>query len=83
MRIEIGWQKLNLWGPGSMVVKINVNYFCTRVCCTRKMLIETETEETIGFFVTFLSLVALLFGEGRPLNPPPGYAYEPKLLRAI
>ena len=37
-----------------MVVSIIVNY-----CCTQKKLKETETEETINFFVTFLSLVAL------------------------
>ena len=28
------------------------------------MLRETETEETIGFFVTFLSLVELQLGDG-------------------
>ena len=46
-------------------------------CCTQKMLKETETEATIGFFVTFLSLVAFpLGGPGlRPPPPPPGYAY--------
>ena len=33
------------------------------------MLKETETEETMGFFVTFLSFVAFRFGEG---NGPPG-----------
>ena len=39
------------------------------------MLKETETEETIVFFVTFfLSLVAFQFGE--PGLPPPGYASE-------
>ena len=40
------------------------------------MLKETETEETIVFFVTFLSLVAFQLGGGPPaLLPPPGYAY--------
>ena len=35
-----------------------------------------ETEETIGFFVTFLSLVAFQLGEGDvPIGFPPGYAY--------
>ena len=35
-----------------------------------------ETEETIVFFVTFLSLVAFQFGVGPgPPGPPPGYAY--------
>ena len=37
-----------------------------------KMLKETETEKTIAFFVTFLSLVAFQLG-GRA--PPSGYAY--------
>ena len=36
------------------------------------MLKETETEETIVFFVTFLSLVAFQLGEGPgPLIPLP------------
>ena len=35
------------------------------------MLKETETEETIVFFVTFLSSVAFQWGEGRaPCHPP-------------
>ena len=39
------------------------------------MLKETETEETIVFFVTLLSLVAFqLEGQG-PLGLPSGYAY--------
>ena len=39
------------------------------------MLKETQTEETIVFFVTFLSLGAFQWGAG-PLPPlPPGYAY--------
>ena len=44
---------------------IIINY-----CCTRRHL--KETEETIVFFVTFLSLVAFqLGGGGRALYPPP------------
>ena len=39
------------------------------------MLKETETEETIVFFVTFLSLVAFQLEGGRAPWPPPGYAY--------
>ena len=39
-----------------------------------KALKETQTEETIVFFLTFLSLGALQLGGG-PLAPPPGYAY--------
>ena len=42
-----------------------------------KMLKETETEETIVFFATFLSLVGFqLGGGGRAPCPPPGYAYQ-------
>ena len=47
-------------------------------CCRQKMLKETETAETIGFLVTFLSLVAFQLREGgaRALcSPTPGYAY--------
>ena len=35
------------------------------------MLKETETEETLVFFVTFLSLVAFQFGGPSLLIPPP------------
>ena len=38
------------------------------------MLTETEAEEIIVFFKTFLSLVAFQLG-GPDLLPPPGYAY--------
>ena len=38
------------------------------------MLKETETEETIEIFVTFLSLVAFQFGRGPGTLPPSGYA---------
>ena len=39
---------------------------------------ETETEETIGFFVTFLSLVKFQLRTGRtPCPPPLGHAYAP------
>ena len=39
------------------------------------MLKETETKETLVFFVTFLSLVAFQLGGGRAPWPPSGYAY--------
>ena len=41
------------------------------------MLKETETEETVVFFVTFLSLVTFQLGGGGPgpLGPPSSYAY--------
>ena len=35
-----------------------------------KMLRETESEETISFFVTFLSLVAFQLGVGRTPGLP-------------
>ena len=38
------------------------------------MLKETETEETIGFVSSFLSLVAFQLEGAGPLGPP-GYAY--------
>ena len=46
------------------------------------MLKETETEETIVFFVTFLSLVAFNWGGGGPWLTP-GYAYGSKNLPEI
>ena len=45
-----------------------------RVLLYAKLVKETETEETIVFFVTFLSLVAFQLGGVGP-GPPPGYAY--------
>ena len=53
--------------PGLILLLITVVTFKLYA----KMLKETKTEETIVFFVTFLSLVAFqLGGPG-----PPGYAY--------
>ena len=40
------------------------------------MLKETETEETIRFVFTFLSLVAFQLGRGGGALGPPGYAYD-------
>ena len=53
---------------GGLVVNIVVNY-----CCKRKML--EESEETIGFFVTFLSLVTFPLGVGGRAPCFPGYTY--------
>ena len=39
------------------------------------MLKETESEETIVFFVTFLSLVAFQSRGAGPLPSPPDYVY--------
>ena len=46
-----------------------------RVLLYAKMLKETKTEETIVFFVTFLSLVAFQLGGGAGTLGPLGYAY--------
>ena len=37
---------------------------------------ETETEETIVFFVTFLSLVTFQLGGPEPPGAPSSYAYD-------
>ena len=44
------------------------------------MLKETEAEETIDFFVAFLSLVAFRLGGQAPC--PPGYAYAVPTINA-
>ena len=54
--------KIESRGPG------HLGSSCTRVLLYAKIPKETETEETISFFVTFLSLVAFQLGG-------PGYAY--------
>ena len=46
------------------MVIIRISY-----CCKQKMLEETETEETGGFFVTFLSLVTFQLGAGYLATP--------------
>ena len=46
-------------------INIVVNYCCMRVLLYAKMLKEAKTEETIVFFVTFLSLVAFQLGGAR------------------
>ena len=55
-------------------MNIFVNYCCTRLLLYAKMPKETETEETIVFFVTCLSLVASQLGGGMPPGLP-DYAY--------
>ena len=57
--IQIGWQKLNQEGACPLAGNIIVNNGCTR-----KML--KVTEETTGFFVTFLSMVAFQSREPGP-----------------
>ena len=39
-------------------------------CCTQKMLKNIQTDETLGFFVAFLSLVAFQLEGARALYPP-------------
>ena len=68
--------KIKLWGPGpsgSILLLITfVRMWPTVVCQDAK---KTVTEETVVFFVTFLSLVAFQLGGRRAPSPPPGYAY--------
>ena len=54
--IHLNWlAKIELRGPGPPDCQIDVNYCFTRVLLLNaKMLKETEIEETIVFFVTFL-----------------------------
>ena len=48
--IKIGWQKFDLWGPGNLVVNINISllYSYTVVCA--KMLKGTK-KKALGFVV--------------------------------
>ena len=76
--ICIGWQKIKLKGPCPLVVNIDIvaDCCCTRECCSRKMLKETQTEETIGFLSSFLSLVAFQLGGTGALGPSKhGYGF--------
>ena len=63
---NIDWQKLNLEGPGPLVVNIIVNY-----CWRQKMLKETKTEETEVFFghIFIIGSISIVGGPG-PLGPP-------------
>ena len=65
--IWVGWQKLNC-GARAPWINIIVSYCCTLALLYAKML--KETEETIAFFVTFLSLVAFQLGGAGPPGPP-------------
>ena len=64
-----------------MVVNIIVNSYCAHVRCTQKVLKETETKETVGFFVTFLLL--LVFQLGGPRPPAPLLATPMTVLTAL
>ena len=53
--ILLNWlAKIELRGPGALIVNIIVNYCPARLLLHAKMLIDTETEVTIGFVGTFL-----------------------------
>ena len=72
--IRLNWlAKIELRGtqrPRSSILLIS--YTVVSEKCNK----ETETEETVGFFGTFLSLVKFQLEEG-PCPPPPAYAYAP------
>ena len=63
--------KNQIEGARAPWINIIVNCYCTRRLLYTKML--KETEETIVFFMTFLSLAAFQLGGGGLL---PGYAHE-------
>ena len=62
--------KIELMGPGPLVVNIIDNYCCTRVLFYANMLKETEDEET-RLFVTILSFVAFRLRVPCPHPLPP------------
>ena len=64
VKLQIIPPTLNINRYHCLVVNIVVNY-----CCKLKMVKESETGETKGFFVTFLSLVTFQLGAG-PLATP-------------
>ena len=71
--------KHEIEGARALWINIIIDYCCTRVLLYAKRL--KETEETIVFFVTFLSLVAFQLGVyaydlGPVLITPSGYAYD-------
>ena len=68
--IRLNWQiKIELRGARGLWSSIMLLVTVVSEKCWQ----ETETEETINFFVTFLSLVKFQFG-GRALWPPPPLA---------
>ena len=63
--LHFSWlTKSEMSGSRPLVVNIKGNYCCTIVLLCPKML--KETEKTIGFFVTFLSLVLFQLVEAPP-----------------
>ena len=74
--IRLNWlAKIDFRGTRSpWFFNIVVSYTVVSEKCKK----ETKTEETIGFFVTFLSLVKFQLGRGRtPCPTPLGHAYAP------
>ena len=68
--MHLNWlAKIELRGPGPPNPQIVVNYCFMRVLHA-KIFREIKSEEAIGFFVTFLSLVVFHLGGARvPLDP--------------
>ena len=75
--MHLNWlAKIELRGPGPPDRQIAVNYCFTRVLLLyTKMLKETETEETIGFFVTFFVIGGISIERRRAPWAPPDYTY--------
>ena len=69
--MHLNWlAKIELRGPGPPDRQIVVNYCFMRVLLYAKILREIKTEEAIGFFVTFLSLVVFHLGGHGSAGPP-------------
>ena len=75
--ILIDWQKLNSGGPASWSSILLLITTVREYGCTQKMLKNIKTDKTIGFFVTFLPLVAFQLEVARASYPPSGCAYVP------
>ena len=62
--------KIELMGPGFLVVNIIVNYCCKGVLQYAEMLKELKIKKQV-FFVTFFLLMAFRLGGGPgPIGPP-------------
>ena len=67
--MHLNWlAKIELRGPGPPDRQIVVNYCFTRVLLCANMLREIESEKTIDFYVTFLSLVVFQLVVGQSPN---------------
>ena len=71
---HINWlAKIKFSGPGPFGRQYYCSLFLHACMLSRKMLKETETTKTIGFFVTFLSLMAFQLGGGGADHLPPSW----------